>query len=89
MKALADGMGVAQKDLKGMADAGQLTTDKIVPALISQLGKLKSEFDAMPNSVSAASTHIQNAFMEWVGGANQASGATATISGVMDSAAKY
>ncbi|KZQ21288.1 phage tail tape measure protein [Enterobacter roggenkampii] len=88
MKALADGMGVAQKDLKGMADAGQLTTDKIVPALISQLGKLKSEFDAMPNSVSAASTRIQNAFMEWVGGANQASGATATISGVMDSAAK-
>ncbi|MDN4398032.1 phage tail tape measure protein [Citrobacter portucalensis] len=88
MKALADGMGVAQKDLKGMADAGQLTTEKIVPALISQLGKLKSEFDAMPNSVSAASTRIQNAFMEWVGGANQASGATATISGVMDSAAK-
>ena len=84
MKALADGMGVAQKDLKGMADTGQLTTDKIVPALISQLGKLKSEFDSMPNSVSAASTRIQNAFMEWVGGANNASGATATISGVMD-----
>jgi len=88
MKALADGMGVAQKDLKGMADAGQLTTDKIVPALISQLGKLKSEFDSMPNSVSAASTRIQNAFMEWVGGANNASGATATISGVMDDVSK-
>ncbi|MFW8449948.1 tape measure protein, partial [Klebsiella pneumoniae] len=37
MKALADGMGVAQKDLKAMADTGQLTTDRIVPALISQL----------------------------------------------------
>ena len=89
MKALADGMGVAQKDLKGMADAGQLTTDKIVPALISQLDKLRGEFNAMPNSVSAASTRVQNAFMEWVGGANQASGATATISGVMDSAAAH
>ncbi|MDU2939138.1 MAG: phage tail tape measure protein [Enterobacteriaceae bacterium] len=88
MKALADGMGVAQKDLKGMADTGQLTTDKIVPALISQLSKLKSEFDSMPNSVSAASTRIQNAFMEWVGGANQASGATASISAVMDGVAK-
>ena len=88
MKALADGMGVAQKDLKGMADAGQLTTDKIVHALISQLDKLRGEFNAMPNSVSAASTRIQNAFMEWVGGANQASGATATISGVMDDVAK-
>ncbi|MGA3718152.1 phage tail tape measure protein [Escherichia coli] len=88
MKALADGMGVAQKDLKGMADTGQLTTDKIVPALISQLDKLKSEFDSMPNSVSAASTRIQNAFMDWVGGANNASGATATISGVMDDVSK-
>ncbi|MES3435978.1 phage tail tape measure protein [Citrobacter freundii] len=88
IRALASGMGVARKDLKAMADQGQLTADKVVPALISQLGKLKSEFDAMPNSVSAASTRIQNAFMEWVGGANQASGATATISGVMDSAAK-
>ncbi|QLZ59589.1 tape measure protein [Citrobacter freundii] len=88
MKALADGMGVAQKDLKGMADAGQLTTDKIVPALISQLGKLKSEFNSMPNSVSAASTRISNAFMEWVGGANQSTGATASISGALDGVAK-
>ncbi|MEK0248623.1 phage tail tape measure protein [Raoultella sp. BAC10a-01-01] len=82
-------MGVAQKDLKAMADTGQLTTDRVVPALISQLGKLKSEFNAMPNSVSAASTRIQNAFMEWVGGANQASGATATISGAMDNVAGH
>lgn len=88
MKALADGMGVAQKDLKAMADEGKLTTDKIVPALISQLSILKAEFDSMPNSVSAASTRINNAFMEWVGGANQASGSTATISGVMDGLAK-
>lgn len=88
MKALAEGMGVAQKDLKGMADQGQLTTDKIVPALISQLDKLRGEFNSMPNSVSAASTRISNAFMEWVGGANQASGATASISGAMDGIAK-
>ncbi|WP_185955873.1 tape measure protein [Limnobaculum zhutongyuii] len=88
MKALADGMGVAQKDLKGLADAGALTTDKIVPALISQIGKLRSEFESMPNSVSAASTRVSNAFMEWVGGANQASGATAGISGVLDGVAK-
>nr|WP_179038167.1 tape measure protein [Limnobaculum xujianqingii] len=88
MKALADGMGVAQKDLKGLADAGALTTDKIVPALIGQVGKLRSEFESMPNSVSAASTRIANAFLEWVGGANQASGATAGISGVLDGVAK-
>ncbi|HHQ6565521.1 TPA: tape measure protein [Serratia fonticola] len=84
MKALADGLGVAQKDLKGLADAGELTTPKIVPALISQLGQLRKEFDTMPNSVSAASNRINNAFAEWVGGQNQATGITTTLAGVMD-----
>ncbi|HIG8914018.1 TPA: tape measure protein, partial [Escherichia coli] len=35
IRALAAGMGVARKDLKAMADDGQLTADKVVPALIS------------------------------------------------------
>ncbi|WP_232785370.1 phage tail tape measure protein [Serratia sp. H1w] len=88
MKALADGMGVAQKDLKGLADTGKLTTDVIVPALISQLGQLRKEFDTMPNSVSAASTRVMNAFQQWVGGQNNAVGVTATVSAGLDGLAK-
>lgn len=88
MKALADGLGVAQKDLKGLADAGELTTPKIVPALISQLGQLRKEFDTMPNSVSAASTRVMNAFQQWVGGQNNAVGVTATISAGLDGLSK-
>ncbi|MBG6243346.1 MAG: phage tail tape measure protein, partial [Candidatus Symbiopectobacterium sp. Dall1.0] len=88
MKALADGMGVAQKDLKSLADTGQLTTDKIVPALISQIGKLHAEFDSMPNSVRSASTRVMNAFQEWVGGANKSSGATSSLSSALDGVAK-
>ncbi|MFV9076866.1 tape measure protein [Serratia fonticola] len=84
MKMLSDGLGVAQKDLKGLADAGKLPTPVIVPALISQLGQVRKEFDTMPNSVSAASTRINNAFMEWIGGQNQAAGITTTLAGVMD-----
>ncbi|MBE0153255.1 phage tail tape measure protein [Serratia fonticola] len=84
MKALSDGLGVAQKDLKGLADAGELTTPKIVPALISQLGQLRKEYETMPNSVSAASTRINNAFMEWVGGQNKATGTTAALAGTLD-----
>ncbi|RDL25118.1 tape measure protein [Serratia fonticola] len=84
MKALADGLGVAQKDLKGLADAGELTTPKIVPALISQLGQLRKEFDTMPNSVSAASNRVMNAFQQWGGGQNQAAGITTSLAGVMD-----
>lgn len=79
IRALASGMGVARKDLKAMADDGQLTADKVVPALISQLGTLRAEYVSMPQTVSAATTKIENAFMAWVGGANEASGATRTL----------
>lgn len=77
-------MGVARKDLKAMADAGQLTADKVVPALISQLGSLREEYNAMPQTVSAATTKIENAFMAWVGGANEASGVSRTLTGALN-----
>ncbi len=84
IRALASGMGVARKDLKAMADAGQLTADKVVPALISQLGLLREEYNAMPQTVSAATTKIENAFMAWVGGANEASGVSRTLTGALN-----
>ncbi|EIR4148071.1 tape measure protein, partial [Salmonella enterica] len=87
IRALAAGMGVARKDLKAMADQGLLTADKFVPALISQLGTMRGEFEAMPQTVSAATTKIENAFMAWVGGANEATGATATLVSVMNGVA--
>ncbi|MBA7873232.1 MULTISPECIES: phage tail tape measure protein [unclassified Citrobacter] len=84
IRALASGMGVARKDLKAMADAGQLTADKVVPALISQLGSLREEYNEMPQTVSAATTKIENAFMAWVGGANEASGVSRTLTGALN-----
>lgn len=84
IRALAAGMGVARKDLKAMADAGQLTADKVVPALVSQLGTLRGEYEAMPHTVSAATTKVENAFMAWVGGANEATGATSALVSVLD-----
>lgn len=84
IRALASGMGVARKDLKAMADQGQLTADKVVPALISQLGALRDEYSAMPQTVASATTKIENAFMAWVGGANEATGATSALTGALN-----
>ncbi|EEW2201912.1 phage tail tape measure protein [Escherichia coli] len=84
IRALASGMGVARKDLKAMADQGQLTADKVVPALISQLGALQDEYSAMPQTVSSATTKIENAFLAWVGGANEATGATSALTGALN-----
>ncbi|AVU51282.1 MULTISPECIES: phage tail tape measure protein [Enterobacter cloacae complex] len=84
IRALASGMGVARKDLKAMADQGQLTADKVVPALISQLGALQDEYSAMPQTVASATTKIENAFLAWVGGANEATGATRALTGALN-----
>ncbi|WP_143358677.1 tape measure protein, partial [Escherichia coli] len=70
-----------------MADNGKLTADKVVPALISQLGALRDEYAAMPDTVSSSATKVENAFMAWVGGANEASGVTKTLTGVLNGVA--
>lgn len=88
IRALAAGMGVARKDLKAMADQGKLTIDKVVPALISQLGVLQGEFSALPPTVSGSMQKVTNSFMAWIGGVNQATGATDALSGGLDGLAK-
>ncbi|MBI6943728.1 phage tail tape measure protein, partial [Pseudomonas putida] len=79
IRALATGMGVARKDLKAMADQGLLTIDKVVPALISQLGTLQGEFKDLPGSVGAAMTTVNNSFQAWAGGLDGTTGSTKVL----------
>lgn len=88
VRALAAGLGVARKDLKGMADQGQLTIDKAVPALISQLGLLQAEFQAMPDSVSSATVKLNNAFQAWAGGMDGTTGTTSALASAISFVAK-
>ncbi|EPB5263083.1 phage tail tape measure protein [Enterobacter kobei] len=87
IRALAAGMGVARKYLKAMADQGLLTIDKVVPAITSQLQAMQGEFEAMPKTVSGSFQKVENSFMQWVGGANDAYGASATLAGGLESLA--
>ncbi|MCS3467392.1 tape measure domain-containing protein [Pseudomonas sp. JUb42] len=80
MRALAAGMGVARKDLKAMANEGLLTIEKIVPALVGQLGVLQQEYAAMPSSISGSMTGLSNAFQRWVGDVDGATGTTQGLS---------
>lgn len=89
IRALAAGMGVARKDLKAMADNGLITIDKLVPALISQLGALGGEFDKIPPSVSRSTVALNNAFQAWVGGADESTQSTAVLAGSIDFVTKH
>lgn len=86
-KLLADGLGVSVGGLRNMANNGQLTTDKIVP-LLTNVEVLRKEFESLPASISGSAQKVQNAFMAWVGGANDAVGASSSLSGVLDGLAK-
>ncbi|MGK3115339.1 phage tail tape measure protein [Candidatus Pantoea formicae] len=82
-KLLADGLGVTVGGLRNMANNGELTTDKIVP-LLTNVEVLRKEFDSLPASISGSAQKVQNAFLAWVGGANDTVGASNTLSGVLD-----
>lgn len=82
-KLLANGLGTTVGGLRNMANNGELTTDKIVP-LLTNVEILRKEFDTLPASVSGSAQKVQNAFLAWVGGANDAVGASSTLSGVLD-----
>lgn len=82
-KLLADGLGTTVGGLRNMANNGELTTDKIVP-LLTNVEILRKEFETLPASISGSAQKVQNAFLAWVGGANEAVGASSTLSGILD-----
>ncbi|HGO5397570.1 TPA: phage tail tape measure protein [Klebsiella oxytoca] len=84
---LADGLGTSIGGLRAMANAGQLTTDKLIPVL-TNVDILRKEFEQLAPTISGSTQKVENAFMAWVGGADKASGASAALAGGLDSLAE-
>lgn len=78
-QALADGLGVTRAELRRMAEAGELTTQRVLPALTSQLEALREAADSMPTTVGDAITILRNEFAQWLGEANRGVGVTAAV----------
>lgn len=70
MQALAAGLGVATSELRGMAEAGELTASVVADALIGQLDQLRERAASMPETVGAAMTRLRDAANEAVGQAD-------------------
>lgn len=87
LSALAAGLGITSGELKAVANDGLLTVDKVLPALLSQLGVLQQEFAAMPNSISGSMNGLSNAFQKWVGDVDGATGTTQILSRAIGSVA--
>lgn len=72
---IAEGMGVKTADLKNMGAKGQLTSDKVIAAILNQTPKVNREFNKMGITVSQAFTKLNNAFGKFINNLNETTGA--------------
>ncbi|MFS8174976.1 tape measure protein [Vreelandella titanicae] len=86
-QALTDALGITTQELDRMATAGELTTNKVIPALNSQVSAMVGELERMPTSVEDARVVFNNAWMEYIGSANEAYSATGVLAAGIELAA--
>lgn len=86
--ALAYGLGVTTNKLRGMAEAGQLTSDKLINALGKSSDMVAAKFAQIPLTVGGAVTQLNNAFTTFIGQADKSSGASATLATSINTLAK-
>ncbi|WP_372090321.1 tape measure protein [Tistrella mobilis] len=86
-QAIADGMGVAVGELKGLGAQGKLTAQAVMDAIQSQAPAIAAEFGRLRPTISAAFTVLGNSALKWVGEADQARGASAGVAAAIMSLA--
>lgn len=88
-QALAAGLDQPISKLRSMAEAGELTADKVVKALLSQKDILAREYASLPVTVEGAFTNLQNALLKYVGTVNEAGSITQKFAGSIQYLAEH
>ncbi|MDV7396152.1 tape measure protein, partial [Arthrospira platensis SPKY1] len=78
-RAIADGLGVSTGELRKLGAAGELTAERVVGALEKVAGRIGEDFGSLPLTVGQSITLLNNAFTEFIGTSDQASGATGAL----------
>lgn len=78
-RAIADGLGISTGELRKLGAAGELTAERVVGALEKVAGRIGEDFGALPLTVGQSITLLNNAFTEFIGTSDQASGATGAL----------
>jgi len=79
IKAIADGLGVTVGEMRGLAEAGQLTSDRVVQALLSQKTAIDDVYGKLPQTVGQAMGQLSNAATLFVGKLNEQTGVTRSL----------
>ena len=65
--------------MRGLAEAGQLTSDRVVQALLSQKQAIDETYAKLPGTVTQATQQFDNAATLFVGRLNEQLGATHSL----------
>ncbi|WP_151839230.1 tape measure protein, partial [Acinetobacter ursingii] len=76
--ALAKGLGVTTGELRNMAEAGELTSERVVKAIQSQAADIQKTYDQFPATIGNALQRISTQWQILIGEMNQSSGASET-----------
>lgn len=83
-KALADGLGVGVGELKRLGEEGELTSQRVVNALLSQSAKLESESKSIGSTIAGGWTVLWNEMDRTVASSNTLSNAQKTLAGSLE-----
>ena len=86
-EALGKSLGKTTGELRAMAEAGGLTSDKLITALKGQAGVIAAEYAKMPLTIGRAWQQVENAVLQYVGQADQASGASFSLANALKAVA--
>lgn len=80
-EALAKGLGVTTGELRKMAEAGELSAERVIKAVSSQAESVQKTYDQFPTTISNALQRVATSWEILIGQMDQANGASATVAG--------
>lgn len=87
-KAIADGLGVSVGQLRAMGAAGELSSQKIVAALLSEIPNIQKEFEGLPETTEKAFTRVANNWDRMLASMGERLNASGIITGVVNAGAE-
>ncbi|WP_335969826.1 tape measure protein [Acinetobacter bereziniae] len=78
-EALARGLGVTTGELRKMAEAGELSSERVAKALQSQSASVQATYDKFPLTIGNALQRISTSWEILIGKMDQANGASASV----------
>lgn len=87
-EAIARGMGKQVGEIKKLGEQGKLTAKEVLAALENQAKRIEEEYARVPVTIKDAFVQIRNSFVDYVGNADAATGASKAFAAALQDVAK-